>query len=400
MLAYALHGSGKTPQSEGRKPDHFVGDYYVKYSKNVANNPALAQEAQDLLNKWESGDEQTRALWKQIRQWCEEGFEQTYSDLEVGFERIDYESDIWKEGRDIVLSGLDKGVFVKNDTNAIVAPLSEHAKLPDKVLLRSDGTTLYMTQDLYLAISRHKELNFNECIYVVGSEQNLHFAQLFKILELLGHTWAKNCHHYSYGMVYLPEGKMKSREGIVVDADDIILTMSDLAREEIAKRQTLQEQELHDRAHAVGLAALKFMMLKIDAIKDLTFDPNESISFEGDTGPYLQYTHARAASILRKVEGHNTASFDSLDNVEKELTMQLSNFPSTSKDAYTHRRPHIIAQYLLALAQKFNEFYHANTVLKEADTNKKNNRIALVRMTKQTLANGLKLLGIRAIEEM
>ncbi|MBD3318408.1 arginine--tRNA ligase [Candidatus Woesearchaeota archaeon] len=408
MLAYALEGHNATPEQKGRKPDHFVGDYYVKFGQLEKEDPSLIQQAQDMLQKWEQGDKEIRKLWKLLRNWCQEGFEETYEQLETGFDRIDYESDIWKEGKDIVIKGLDKGVFIKDETGAVIAPLEDleiegkKGVLPNKVLLRSDGTTLYMTQDMYLAVKREADLHFDELIYVVGSEQILHFKELFAILQLLGYDWVHGCTHLAHGMVYLPEGKMKSREGIVVDADDMILQMTDLAREEIVSRDnTMREEQVHERAHSVGLAALKFMLLKIDAHKDTTFDPQQSISFEGDTGPYLQYTYARAASILRNLEDkHLNATFEQLEDLEEELVMQLLRFSQYINEALTHKKPHLIIHYLLDLCQLFNEFYHRHHVLNEADEEKRANRIALVQATKQVIGNGLQLVGIRPIERM
>jgi arginyl-tRNA synthetase len=405
MIAYILHGNGATPESTGRKADHFVGDYYIKFAQEEKNDPSLIKQAQELLQKWESADTTTRELWKRMRDWCEKGFSQTYDLLEVGFDTIEHESDIYQQGKSVVEEGIQKGVFVKDETGAVIAPLEDTTKLPNKVLIRSDGTSIYITQDMYLARKRHEELTFDELVYVVGSEQILHFKILFETLRLLGHDWVDTCHHFAYGMVYLPEGKMKSREGIVVDADDLILEMDDLAKMQIVERDdTLQEEELHERAHSVGLAALKFMMLKVDATKDIHFDPKQSIQFEGDTGPYLQYTHARAASILRIAASLGvlpaTPKFENLSPVEEKLVIIMTRFGSTVTDAQQHRKPHIIIQYLLELAQAFNEFYHSKSVLKEADIDTKQSRLELVIATKQVLANGLRLLGIRPIEKM
>jgi len=403
MLTYALYGEGKTPESEGRKPDHFVGDYYVLFAKKVQDDPQLLEQAQKLLQKWEQGDEETRRVWKLMKEWCEEGFDASYKHLEVGFDNIENESNIWTGGRDIVEEGLKKGVFEKDETGAVFAPLEEKEKIPNKFLMRSDGTTLYMTQDMYLALKRKKEFGFHELIYVVGNEQKLHFRQLFAILKLLGHEWAERCYHFAHGMVYLPEGSMKSREGVVVDADDMMHQMEDLAREEIIKRDdTLREEELHERAHAVGLGALKFIVLKLDAIKDTVFDPKKSISFEGDTGPYLQYTHARAASILRKAVDVKVkeGTFKNLGTSGEVLVSVLSSFGETVTDAAMHKRPHVLVQYLLDLAQAFNEFYHNSPVMKEPDLQIQSDRIHLVKSAKQVIANGLRLLGIHPIEKM
>lgn len=407
MLAYQKWGNGKTPESENRKPDHFVGDYYVLFNHKLKEHPGLEKEAQEMLQKWEAGDKEVIALWEKMNKWALDGFEKTYEHFGLqDFDKVYYESNTYKQGRKIVLDGLKKGLFEKRDDGAVIVDLSKE-NLGEKVLIRSDGTSVYVTQDLFVALQRHKDFRFDKSIYVVATEQNYHFRVLFTLLNKLGYTWADSCYHFAYGMVLLPEGKMKSREGIVVDADDLILEMEDMARSEISKRHdTLEEQTVHERGTVVGLAAIKFYLLKIDAIKDMTFLPEESISFEGDTGPYLQYTHARACSVLRKAKEQKLVpdlkiDFSLLEQPsEIALVQALSDFPEKTRDACENYRPHIIAQYLLSLGRAFNEFYHACHCLNEENKELAKARLVLIDCTRQVIDNGLNLLGIDAPEEM
>jgi arginyl-tRNA synthetase len=407
MLAYQKWGNGKTPESEKRKPDHFVGDYYVLFCQKAKENPELEKEAQEMLQKWEQGDEEVIALWKKMNKWAFKGFKETYRHFGLPkFDKEYYESNTYKQGKEIVMDGVEKGVFKERDDGAVFVDLKKQG-LGEKVLIRADGTSVYVTQDLYLAQLKHEDFNFDKSIYVVATEQNYHFNVLFTLLKKLQYPWADGCYHFAYGMVLLPEGKMKSREGTVVDADDLMLEMEDLARDEISKRhKDLEEEEVHERGRFVGLGAIKFYLLKIDAIKDMTFLPEESISFEGDTGPYLQYTHARACSVLKKAKEKNLApnpavSYELLDKPsEIALIQALSEFPAKCADACVNLRPHIIAQYLLALGRAFNEFYHACHCLKEEDEELLKARLLLIDCTRQVLDNGLNLLGIHAPEEM
>ena len=407
LLAYQKWGDGKTPESEKRKPDHFVGDYYVMFCQKAKENPKLEEEAQEMLQKWEAGDKEVRSLWKKMNAWAFNGFKDTYKHFGLPkFDKEYFESDTYQEGKEIVLQGVEEGIFKEREDGAVVVNLEKQG-LGEKVLIRADGTSVYVTQDLYLAQLKHKDFGFDKSIYVVATEQNYHFKVLFTLLKKLKYKWAGGCYHFAYGMVLLPEGKMKSREGVVVDADDLILEMEDLAREEIAKRhEDIEEETIHERGTMVGLGAIKFYLLKIDAIKDMTFLPEESISFEGDTGPYLQYTHARACSVLRKAKEKKLkpdikVDYGLLSNPsEIALIQALSEFPDKTKDACVNLRPHIIAQYLLALGRAFNEFYHACHCLKEENKDLAKARLLLIDSARQVIKNGLNLLGIHAPEEM
>jgi len=407
MLAYKKWGKDRTPGSEGKKSDHFVGDYYVRFCAEEKKDPEFSKEAQEMLKRWEEGDPEVRALWKKMNHWAFEGFDKTYREFGLKkFAKVYFESETYKLGKEIVQDGLQKGIFTKKDDGAVAVDL-EKEDLGEKVLLRADGTSVYVTQDLYLAQLKHKDFDYDRSVYVVASEQDYHFKVLFTLLKKMKYKFADGCHHFSYGMVNLPEGKMKSREGTVVDADDLILEMEDLAKEEIIKRyDDLEEQQIHDRSRVIGLGALKFYLLMIDAVKDMTFHPEQSISFEGDTGPYVQYTHARACSILRKAEtqGINpekSADFTTLsEDQEFALVQALSEFPQRTEEAAGSYRPHFIAQYLLHLSRAFNEFYHSCPCLKEENKQLANARLLLVDCTRQVIMNGLQLLGIKAPEEM
>jgi len=392
MLAYQRWGG----QEPDKKTDHFIGDYYVLFNDKVKNAPELDQEAQDILRKWEAGDKDTRALWKKITKWANVGFNETYERLGISFDKYYYESEMYDKGREIVLRGKEDGIFQEKD-GAIYVPLESYG-MPDKVLIRSDGTTIYMTQDIFLGMKKFEDYSLNKSVYVVGSEQNLHFKQLFKILELLKVKNAQNCYHLSYGMVYLPEGKMKSREGNVVDADDMIEDMEKLALSEINQRHSeLDDDEKKRRAHIIGMGALKFFMLRTDPIKDMTFNPEESISFEGETGPYVQYAYARISSILRKEKPEGDINYNDFSKKEHELVRQVADFPNVVKEAYAKYKPSLICRYLLDLAQDFNEFYHKVPVLK---SEQKVAKLHLLGKIRETLKLGLGLLDIEVLEEM
>ncbi|HLC58324.1 MAG TPA: arginine--tRNA ligase [Candidatus Nanoarchaeia archaeon] len=398
MLAYQKYGNNKLPKN---KPDHFVGDYYVMFAKEEKDNPLLNDEAQEMLKKWEEKDPKVLALWKKMNQWVMQGFNETYKRFGVKFDKNYFESAFYEKGKEIAEEGLKKSIFIKDEKGAIIAPLEKY-NLSDKVIIRADGTSIYITQDLYLAELRYKELKFNKMMYVVASEQNLHFKQLFKILELLKRPFAKGLSHLSYGMVHLPSGRMKSREGTVIDADDIMNEMSKLAEVEIKKRHSsLPEKETKKRAEIIGLSAIKFFMLKMDAAKDIIFNPEESLSFEGETGPYLQYTHARASSILRKAKQKKGKINFNLLKEPQELAVinLLSQFQEKIKETINSYKPHILAKYLFDLAQTFNEFYAVCPVISE-NKEQMQVRLLLVQSTKQVLKNGLELLGIEAPEEM
>lgn len=399
MLAYKKWGHNKNPDKKG---DFFVGDFYVLFAKKAAEEPKLEEEAQELLRQWELGDKEVVALWKKMNRWVYDGFEKTYATLGISFDTYYYESAIYLNGKELVLDGLKKGFFIKKE-GAVVALLQD-MDLPDKVLIRSDGTTIYMTQDLYLAQKKFEDFPIERSIYVVGSEQNMHFQQLFAILKKMKYPWAEQCYHLSYGMVLLPEGKMKSREGTVVDADTLMQELETLAKTEIKKRHPeISSVILSHRSKQVSFAALKFHMLKIDPAKDLVYDPKESISFEGETGPYVQYTHARISSILRKwgtfvEEEKNVALY--LGERELVLSSLLEKFPPAVADAAGHYKPSYLCRYLLELCQETNSYYHEVPVLKEENEDVKLSRLYLLSCIKTVLQNGLVLLGIEAPEEM
>jgi arginyl-tRNA synthetase len=407
MLAYQKWGEGKTPESEERKSDHFVGDYYVLYNSKVKEEPSIEDEAKAMLVKWEKGDSEVKALWKKMNEWAFSGFAETYKRFDMTpFDKEYYESETYEGGKKTVAEGVKNGLFKRKDDGAVFIDLSEEG-LGEKILLRSDGTSVYVTQDLYTAQLRQKDFKFNKMLYVVATEQNYHFKVLFTILEKLGYIWADGCHHFAYGMVNLPEGKMKSREGTVVDADDLMLEMEELAKDEILKRYSdMEVQAVHDRAKMIGLGAIKFYLLRTDAIKDMTFIKEESISFEGDTGPYLQYTHARACSILRKAEAAGLSVSGDVDfsklvhESEIALVTALSGFTDRVKEATESYRPHMIAQQLLMIGRAFNEFYHACPCIQEKDEALRSARLLLIDCTRQVLDNGLDMLDVRAPEEM
>src|SRR3989344_318756 len=402
MLAYQKFGKGRTPLKDKKKSDHFVGDFYVKFNEEAEKNPGLEEEAKDMLQKWEKKDKDVMKLWKTMSTWAYEGFEETYDRLGVSFDKYYYESDFYGKGKDIVLNGLKKGLFKRDENGALIVELGKYG-LPDKVLLRGDGTSIYMTQDLYLAQKKFKDYKLDKSIYIVASEQNMHFRQLFRILEILGFKWASRCVHLSYGMVFLPHGRMKSREGTVVDADDLIDEMEKVAEKEILKRDIkISKAELKKRAGIIGLGALKFHFAKIDSARNMVYDPEESISFEGETGPYVQYTYARICSIMNKYGKKIDAKADfSLlkDKREEDLAKLLYGFPDTVKKAAETLRLHLIAHYLIFLCQSFNGFYQNVSVL-DADEKTKKARLVLINGVKQVIANGLDLLGIEYVERM
>ena len=403
MLAYMKWGKNKQPDKKG---DHFVGDYYVLFSKKAKDDEDLVNEAQELLLKWEREDPEVLKLWKQMNSWVLEGFAETYKRFGVSFVKEYFESKYYQGGKELVYEGLKKKVFEKDHTKAIIAKLEKY-NLPDKVLLRGDETSIYITQDMNLAELRARDFKFNQMIYVVASEQRLHFQQLFKVLEMLKKPYAKNLYHLSYGMVHLPSGRMKSREGTVIDADDLMDEVSSLAAEEIKKRhQKLNDEKVNTRAELIAVGAIKFFMVKTDPVKDIVFDPKESLNFEGETGPYVQYTHARACSILRKakkdenLEVVNQVSFDQFDLAEEMALLKLLNdFPNIVAKAAATYKPHHLAQYLISLSQAFNEFYHKCPVISEQIQVMKA-RLLLVDCVRQVIENGLGLLGISAPEEM
>lgn len=400
MIAYKNWGDNSNPD---KKSDHYVGDWYVKFSNEAKNDPTLEDEAQKLLVKWEQKDPETIELWKKMNNWVYTGFDETYKKLHISFDKIFYESNLYDKGKEIAEIGFKEGKLRKDEKGNIVAPLSDYKFENDKVLLRADGTTVYITQDVYLAKLKFDEYSLNKSFYVVGSEQKLHFEQLFKLLEILNLAKTENLKHISYGMVYLPEGKMKSREGTVVDADDLIVEVKNLASEEIEKRYpTLSDEEKEKRVETIGVGALKFFMLKNDTSRDMIYDPKESVSFDGETGPYIQYAYARINSIFEKAnitivpQIHNYSIYDSK---EKCLLIKLNDFKKAIEDAKTHLKPSFVAKYLIELAQLTNEYYHSHHVLTESDEIK-NARLLLLDSIRIVIKNGLLLLGIDVVQRM
>jgi arginyl-tRNA synthetase len=385
MTAYKFYGKEKTPKKAKKKSDHFVGDYYVMFNNKSKTNKKLEIATHRMLQHWESGDKETLELWKKMNSWALEGFKETYEKFGIKHDATFYESDIYKYGKEIVMEGLKNKIFIKKEDGAIIADLSKE-KLGEKVLLRIDGTSVYMTQDLYLAKLKFEKYNLDKSIYVVGNEQNYHFDVLFNLLKKLG--FEKEMHHLSYGMVNLPEGKMKSREGTVVDADDIIEKVQNLVKKELEKREKISKKELEKRSLIIALASIKYMLLKVDIKKEMIFNPKSSISFEGDTGPYILYTYARASSIIRKIpKSKEKDYFEKLH--EKEIAL--------TKKFYKNLNPSLIANYAYQLAQTFNEFYHACPV---KDSENESFRLGLVKSSRQILKNSLNLIGIDVLEEM
>ncbi len=396
MLAYKKWGKGKKPN---KKSDHFVGDYYVLFAQKVRENPKLEQEAQELLEKWENGDKEARELSKKMNKWAVDGMFETYKRFGRNIEKSYYESDTYLKGKKIVMDGLKKGIFEKDD-GSIVVDL-ENEKLGKKVLIRANGTAVYITQDMALAGIRYKDYKMDKMIYVVGNEQIYHFKVLFELFKMLKFSFAKNCFHLAYGMVNLPEGKMKSREGKVVDADDLMDEMIELAKKEILKRHKgLSQKEIDKRSEQIGLGAIKFYILKHDPMKDMMYNPEESIKFEGETGPYAQYAHTRISSILSKGKVPVKVDYSLLkDELELKLISLLSKFPDKVDEAANNYKPSLIATYLIELSQTFNSFYVKLPVLK-AEKDVREARLSLIMCVKQVLKNGLNLLGIEAPDRM
>ena len=420
MLAWEKFGNGETPQSTGTKGDKFVGNYYVAFDKNYKKEIAdlVAQghdeetakkqapiilEAQKMLLDWEKGDEGVRTLWNEMNTWVYEGFGQTYKKLGVDFDQVQYESNTYLLGKDLIQEGLVSGVLYRKDDGSVWCDLTDEG-LDHKLLLRSDGTSVYMTQDLGTAVQRFKENNIQKLIYTVGNEQDYHFDVLFKILKKLGYIWAENLYHLSYGMVELPEGKMKSREGTVVDADDLMQEMVETAKEkaeELGKLENLSEEEKEKSYETVGLGALKYFMLKVDPKKKMLFNPKESIDFNGNTGPFIQYTYARIQSLLTKAEyREQTISDYEINDSEKDLIMNLLNFKDVVSKAAETLSPALVANYIYELVKSYNSFYQNNPILKQDDATAKQFRLELSAVTGKTIRKGLALLGIGTVDRM
>lgn len=407
MLAYQKFGKGETPQSTGKKGDHLVGDYYVKFAQWAKEEPEAERLAQEMLQKWESGDKEVRALWKKMNEWTLQGVNQTYERTHVSFDEYYYESELYTLGKDMILKGLEKGIFYKDDDGSTRVDLSGIG-LDTKVLLRSDGTSVYITQDIGTAISRHDDWPFDQLIYVVASEQDYHFQVLFHIIKMLGYGWAKDLYHLSYGMVNLPDGKMKSREGTVVDADDLLTNLSTLALDEIKSKG--RENEVEDAAataESVALAALHYYLLQVSPKKDMIFNPKESLSFTGNTGPYLQYMAARICSMERKAKemGWNTKNLEiqgdrlTLDD-EWELITILADFPRTVEQAGRDHNPSLIATALYNGAKVFSRYYHDNPILNNEDLSVAQARLKLSLAVLQFLKNGFYLINVPFLAKM
>lgn len=415
MLAWLKWGNGETPESTGEKGDHFVGRWYVRYAIEEEKNLGLADEVQAMLKKWEDGDSETIALWKKMNGWVYDGFAKTYKDFGLEFDEFLYESNTYKSGKDIVANGLEKGIFRKDEKGAIVYDLpiekfgADENGISKKVtVLRSDGTSVYITQDIGTALLKAKKYHLDRSIYVVGSEQGHHFKCLFEILNALGYEWAKKCHHLSYAMVYLPEGKMKSREGKVVDADNLIEEVKNIVAEEIKQKSkdgNLSEEEIAKRAHIIAIGAIKFYLLRVNPAQDIHFDPKESVSLDGFTGPYCQYAYVRAGSILRRAQKDYSYSgetdFSTLgENEELVLAQKLAQFPEEIAKAKKEYNPSRIAGSIFEIAKAFNQFYHKHKVIGADNQKLEEARMALVKSSAIAIKNGLNLLGIIAIDEM
>ena len=398
MLAYKKWGHNQPPN---KKSDHFVGDFYVKYNEMVAKDNNLEKEAYELLRKWEKGDKETIKLWKKMNEWALQGHKKTYQKLSISFDKEYFESDLYLKGKEIILEGVKKGIFEYLEDGAIVAKLKDKYNLEDKVLIRSDGTSLYITQDIYLAYKKKEDFNYDKSIYVVGDEQIQVFRWLFAVLDMLG--FEGNNYHLSYGMINLPSGKMKSREGTIVDADDIIEEVEQLAYQEVNKRYNkLEESEKLKRAELIGLAALSFYILKYSPTKGFTFKPDESISFEGETGPYIQYCYARIESIIQKSGKKISTDINwELFQHEKEsnLIKQLIYFPEVIKTVEKTYNIHLVPQYLLSLCQTFNSFYTSCQVISEDEALEKS-RLLLIRCVQIIIKIGLTILGIDTLDQM
>lgn len=413
MLAWQKWGNGETPESSGKKGDHLIGDYYVLFDKKnkeqekdlpEGEETQLMKEAREMLVKWEQGDKEVRGLWEMMNNWVYAGFDETYKTLGVSFDKIYYESQTYLVGKDLVLKGLDEGLFYRRDDGSVWADLTKDG-LDEKLLLRSDGTSVYMTQDIGTANLRFKDYPIDKMIYVVGNEQNYHFQVLSILLDRLGFKWGKDLVHFSYGMVELPNGKMKSREGTVVDADDLVATMVEDAynvSKELSKNADIPEAEAREIARKVGLGALKYFILKVDARKNMLFNPAESIDFNGNTGPFIQYTYARIQSILRK-SGVETLSLEGAAEVnEKEIALiqKLKAYRPTVLQAGKEYNPSLIANYCYELTKEFNQFYHDYSILNADTDSQRQFRLYLAKSVADVIRNGMYLLGIEMPERM
>ena len=424
MLAWQKFGNGATPESIGKKGDHLVGDYYVAFDKaykaeikelmaggmdeeEAKKEAPLMKEAQEMLRKWEAGDAEVRTLWKTMNDWVYAGFDETYKRLGVDFDKIYYESDTYLVGKEKVLSGLEKGLFFKKEDGSVWADMTDQG-LDQKLLLRADGTSVYMTQDIGTATLRFSDFPIDKMIYVVGNEQHYHVRVLSILRDRLGMEWGKDLVHFSYGMVELPEGKMKSREGTVVDADDLVDEMVGTATEiskELGKLDGLSDEEISSICEMIGLGGLKYFILKVDPRKNMTFNPKESIDFNGNTGSFIQYTHARICSVLRKAaeQGIELAALNKdIELKEKEVALiqALAAFPTVVAQAGKEYSPSLIANYTYDLVKEYNQFYHDFSILKEENADLKNMRLILSANVAKVIKTAMSLLGIKVPEKM
>lgn len=421
MLAWEKSGRKETPENSGMKGDHLVGKYYVEFDKVYKDEARALQEkglnedeakkqaasileAQEMLVKWEQNDKAVRNLWREMNAWVYAGFNETYRRLGVSFDQIQYESETYLLGKDLIQKGLDEGVFYRREDGSVWVDLADEG-LDQKLLLRADGTSVYMTQDLGTAVQRFEQNEITQLIYTVGNEQDYHFQVLFKILKKLGYKWADSLYHLSYGMVELPEGKMKSREGNVVDADDLMQEMYETAKakaQELGKMEGLSEAQKEASYEIIGLGALKYFMLKVDPKKKMLFDPKKSVDFEGNTGPFIQYTYARIQSLLSKAEGAGNMDFAnvSLNAFEKELMALIGSYRETVSKAAESLSPALIANFVYDLVKSYNSFYQNNPILNNGDEAVKNFRIELSRQTAAVIKSSLKLLGIETVDRM
>lgn len=424
MYAWQQWGNGRTPESTGKKGDHLVGEYYVEFNNHykaeiseliqkgfteeeAENNAPSMLAVREMLRKWENDDQETIHLWQTMNSWVYQGFDETYKKLGVDFDKIYYESETYLTGKEEVLRGLAENIFFQKEDSSVWVDLTNEG-LDQKILLRSDGTSVYITQDIGTAKMRYNDFSIDKMVYVVGNEQNYHFQILAILLDKLGFSWGKDLFHFSYGMVELPSGKMKSREGTVVDADDLIDEMITVARNmsvELGKLESLSKEEAENTFRMIALGALKYFILKVDPRKNMLFNPAESIDFNGNTGPFIQYTHARIKSVLRKasekqIEIKRDFDVDAISSKEKELLKNISLFPEAVKEAGVNYSPAIIANYCYELVKEYNQFYHDHSILSESDENKRNFRLVLSAVVAKIASSGMNLLGIEMPERM
>lgn len=424
MYAWQKWGNGKTPENSGMKGDHLVGEFYVEFDRNYkaeiaelvdkgftredaeSKAPSIIA-ARELLLKWEAGDTETVNLWKRMNEWVYAGFDVTYRKLGVDFDKIYYESETYLVGKEEVLRGVRENIFIQKEDTSVWADLTD-VGLDEKILLRSDGTSVYITQDIGTAKMRYNDFEIDKMVYVVGNEQNYHFQILAVLLDKLGFSWGKDLYHFSYGMVELPSGKMKSREGTVVDADDLVDEMIQVARDmslELGKLESLSKEEAEETFRIIALGALKYFILKVDPRKNMMFNPSESIDFNGNTGPFIQYTYARIKSVLRKsveskINIENNVKINSLSAKEKDLLKRITLYPLAVKEAGENYSPAIIANYCYDLVKEFNQFYHEHSILSELDKDQRNFRLILSATVAEVIKKGMTLLGIEMPERM